>query len=150
MALRGTRWHILGLEQAFNSLDAQREAAEAYIASQRHEGWVCLPERYVSGYEYARGQSVVVDPEELDRLRPERERAITIDAFVAPERIDPVYHAGKTYYLVPDGPAGGKPYALLHRAMTDLGRHAIGQGVFGGDREQLALLRPLLALSVLG
>ena len=32
-----------GLQQEFNSLDAQREAAEAYIASQRHEGWVCLP-----------------------------------------------------------------------------------------------------------
>ena len=32
-----------GLEQAFNSLEAQREAAEAYIASQRHAGWVGLP-----------------------------------------------------------------------------------------------------------
>ena len=34
-----------GLEQPFNSLDAQREAAEAYIASQRHQGWLALPER---------------------------------------------------------------------------------------------------------
>jgi hypothetical protein len=31
-----------GLEQEFNSLRAQREACEAFIASQRHEGWVCL------------------------------------------------------------------------------------------------------------
>ena len=31
-----------GLEQEFNSLLAQREACEAFIASQRHEGWVCL------------------------------------------------------------------------------------------------------------
>ncbi len=38
-----------GLEQEFNSLDAQREAAEAYIASQAHEGWVCLPNRYDDG-----------------------------------------------------------------------------------------------------
>ena len=38
-----------GLEQEFNSLDAQREAAEAYIASQRHAGWSCLPERYDDG-----------------------------------------------------------------------------------------------------
>jgi site-specific DNA recombinase len=38
-----------GLDQAFNSLHAQREAAEAFIASQRHEGWVCLPERYDDG-----------------------------------------------------------------------------------------------------
>jgi len=38
-----------GLQQEFNSLDAQREAAEAYIASQKAEGWVCLPERYDDG-----------------------------------------------------------------------------------------------------
>ena len=38
-----------GLEQEFNSLDAQREAAEAFVASQRHEGWVALPDRYDDG-----------------------------------------------------------------------------------------------------
>jgi len=38
-----------GLEQDFNSLDAQRESAEAYIASQKAEGWVCLPDRYDDG-----------------------------------------------------------------------------------------------------
>jgi site-specific DNA recombinase len=38
-----------GLEQEFNSLDAQRESAEAFIASQRHEGWACLPDRYDDG-----------------------------------------------------------------------------------------------------
>jgi len=38
-----------GLEQEFNSLDAQREAAEAFITSQRHEGWVARPERYDDG-----------------------------------------------------------------------------------------------------
>src|SRR6185503_5308969 len=38
-----------GLEQAFNSLHAQREACLAYIASQRHEGWVALPTEYNDG-----------------------------------------------------------------------------------------------------
>ena len=38
-----------GLEQGFNSLDAQREAGEAFIASQKSEGWVCLPDRYDDG-----------------------------------------------------------------------------------------------------
>lgn len=38
-----------GLEQEFNSLDAQREACEAYIASQRHEGWTVLPALYDDG-----------------------------------------------------------------------------------------------------
>ena len=38
-----------GLEKEFNSLDAQREACEAYIASQRSEGWVLVPDRYDDG-----------------------------------------------------------------------------------------------------
>jgi DNA invertase Pin-like site-specific DNA recombinase len=38
-----------GLEQEFNSLQAQREACEAFINSQRHEGWVCLPKAYDDG-----------------------------------------------------------------------------------------------------
>ena len=35
-----------GLERAFNSLDAQREACEAYVLSQRAEGWELVPDRY--------------------------------------------------------------------------------------------------------
>src|SRR5512144_2370922 len=38
-----------GLEQNFNSLDAQRDACEAFIASQKHEGWTSLPEMYDDG-----------------------------------------------------------------------------------------------------
>jgi site-specific DNA recombinase len=38
-----------GLEQEFNSLDAQREAAQAYIASQQHAGWSLVPDRYDDG-----------------------------------------------------------------------------------------------------
>ncbi|UYV11956.1 MAG: recombinase family protein [Phycisphaera sp.] len=38
-----------GLDQEFNSLDAQRESAEAFVASQKAEGWTCLPDRYDDG-----------------------------------------------------------------------------------------------------
>jgi site-specific DNA recombinase len=38
-----------GLDQDFNSLDAQRESAEAFVKSQSHEGWICLPDRYDDG-----------------------------------------------------------------------------------------------------
>ena len=38
-----------GLEQSFNSLDAQRDACEAYIASQKHEGWSVVPDKYDDG-----------------------------------------------------------------------------------------------------
>ena len=38
-----------GLDQDFNTLDAQRESGEAYIRSQTHEGWICVPDRYDDG-----------------------------------------------------------------------------------------------------
>jgi site-specific DNA recombinase len=38
-----------GLSQPFNSLDAQRESAEAYVSSQRHMGWTTLERRYEDG-----------------------------------------------------------------------------------------------------
>ena len=62
-----------------------------------------------------------------------------------------MYHAGRTYYLVPDGNPGQKPYALLHRGMQENHVHALAHVVIGG-REQIVLLRPigdLLGLTVL-
>jgi DNA end-binding protein Ku len=105
----------------------------------------------VSGYEYSKGQYVVVDTAEVDKLRTEDDKAIKIDTFVAPEAIDPAYFSGRTYYLVPEGPVGLHTFAVIHRAMVEQNRYGIGQVVLHG-REQLVLLRPagdLLAMSVL-
>src|SRR6267142_1116947 len=48
-AIYGRKSTEEGLEQEFNSLHAQRESGAAYIASQQHEGWLCLPECYDDG-----------------------------------------------------------------------------------------------------
>jgi DNA end-binding protein Ku len=108
-------------------------------------------DQIVSGYEYAKGQYVVVDTDELDKLRTEDEKAITINTFIDPKALDPIYLAGKTYYLVPDGPVGQKPYELLHHGMNEQNRHAVAQVVMHG-REQVVLVRPiegLLCMSIL-
>jgi DNA end-binding protein Ku len=105
----------------------------------------------VSGFEYSKGQYVVIDPDEVDKLRSESDRSINVHSFVRADEIDPVYHSGRTYYLVPDGPVGQKPYALIQKSMTDENVQAVAQVVISG-REQLVLLRPidnLLALTVL-
>jgi site-specific DNA recombinase len=66
-----------GLDQAFNSLDAQREAGEAFVLSRKHEGWVCLPERYDDGG-YSGGN---VERPALKRLMADIEAGL-IDAVV--------------------------------------------------------------------
>ncbi len=95
----------------------------------------------VRGYEYAQGQYVVIDDDEVDKLRTASDRAINIDTFVAADAIDPVYFDGRTYYLAPDGAMANKPYAVLVEALEHLNRWAVGQAVFFG-REQLVLIRP--------
>jgi DNA end-binding protein Ku len=108
-------------------------------------------EEIVSGYEYAKDQYVVIDPDELQKLRQESDKAVSIEGFISPDEIDPLYFSGRTYYLLPDGPAGSRPYALLHKGMLDAGVVALAKIVMSG-RVQLVLVRPvgkLLSMSVL-
>jgi DNA end-binding protein Ku len=96
----------------------------------------------VAGYEYRKGQYVEIDPEELDALRTEKERSLTIDAFVADGEIDPVYFDGRMYFLVPDGPAGEEPYRVIADAMHREECWGVGQVVFSG-KDQIVAVRPL-------
>lgn len=98
-------------------------------------------EELVSGYERAKDQYVLVEPEELEQLRTESDKAITIQVFIHPDALDPLYYSGRNYYLVPDGPAGQKPFAVLQRIMAESSRFAVAQVVFAG-REETVLLRP--------
>ena len=70
----------------------------------------------VSGYEYAKGQYTVIDPAELDKLRSEDDKAITIDQFIHPESLDRIYLTGQSYYLLPEGRIGERPFALIRQA----------------------------------
>jgi DNA end-binding protein Ku len=99
-------------------------------------------EEIVSGYEYTKGKHVEIEQEELSKLRAEDEKAINIDAFVAPGAVDAMYLSGKTFFLVPAGSAGQKPYALLHEVMKEKNRYAIGRIVLSGHDETV-LIRPL-------
>ncbi len=98
-------------------------------------------EAIVSGYEYAKGRYVEIDPDELAKLRTKSEKSITIDGFLYPRDVDPIYYNSKTYYLVADRPAGEKPYRLLHDAMVEQGVYALAQVVLS-RHERLVLLRP--------
>lgn len=101
-----------------------------------------------SGYEYEKDQYVQLEPEEIVNLRSEADQAITIDTFLPPHDIDPRFLTGKTYYLVPEGPAGLKPYVLLHHVMRSKERNAVASVVMAGHDEAV-LIRPLEKLLVM-
>jgi DNA end-binding protein Ku len=96
-------------------------------------------EDIVKGYELTKDSYVIVTPDELDALDPERTRTIDIEDFVDLADIDPVYY-DHPYWLVPDKGAE-KAYGLLFGAMERAGKVAIAKVVLR-SKEQLVAIRP--------
>jgi DNA end-binding protein Ku len=96
-------------------------------------------EKIVKGYELTRDRYVLINPDELEALDPERTRTIDIEDFVDLADIDPVYY-DHPYYLVPDKGAA-KAYGLLLNAMEHAGKVAIARVVLR-SKEQLVAIRP--------
>lgn len=96
----------------------------------------------VSGYEFAKGQYAVIDTSELQKLRAENDKSISVEQFVDEEEIDDRYLTGSCYFLVPDGPVGQKAYSLVRDVMIQSKLRGIAQIVLS-NKEQLVLLRPV-------
>ena len=96
-------------------------------------------EDIVKGYELTKEHYVVITPDELEALDPEKSRTIDIEDFVDLSEIDPIYY-DHPYYLVPDKGAA-KAYGLLLKAMEESGKVAIARVVLR-SKEQLVAIRP--------
>jgi DNA end-binding protein Ku len=92
----------------------------------------------VRGYEVAKGEFVVLEPDEIDEAKPESSTTIDIGDFVEADEIDPVFFE-KTYFLEPTE-VGAKPFSLLRRALEESDRVAVAR-VTIRTRERLAVLR---------
>src|SRR5215210_2904169 len=96
-------------------------------------------EHVVKGYELAPDRYVVITPEELESLDPEKTRTIDIEDFVDLDDIDPIFY-DHPYYLVP-APGSEKAFALLRDAMAQAGKVAIARVVIR-SKESLVAIRP--------
>jgi DNA end-binding protein Ku len=92
----------------------------------------------VRGFEVAKGEYVVLDPEEIEDAKPESASTIEIGDFVELDEIDPIYFE-KTYFLEPTE-VGAKPFSLLKRALEETKRVAVARVVIR-TRERLATIR---------
>ncbi|HEX2505758.1 MAG TPA: Ku protein [Gaiellaceae bacterium] len=96
----------------------------------------------VKGWEFAKGQFVIVEEEDLEAIAVEKSQSIDIVRFVPVEQVDPIYF-DRTYYLAPaSAEAQRRPYVLLLRAMQQEQMGAVGKFVLWG-KENLCLIRPL-------
>ena len=96
-------------------------------------------DQIVKGYELTKDRYVVITPDELESLDPEKTRTVDIEDFVDLDEIDPVYY-DHPYYLVPDKGAT-KAYGLLLGAMKQANKVAIARVVLR-SKEQLVAIRP--------
>ena len=123
----------------FNTLDRthHQRVKQQYISSKTGE--VVERSDTVKGYEYSRGQYVVLADEELKALEKQSDGTIAIEKFVPIATVDPIYFE-KTNFLGPDK-GGHKAYRLLSVAMKDASMVAVGRWSARG-RQQLVLIRP--------
>lgn len=93
----------------------------------------------VKGYEYQKGEYVVIEADEIKKIEPKTAKAMEILEFVKAEDVDPVYFES-SYYLMPEE-AGRRPYALLVRALEQSQYLAVAKLTMH-NREYTVLLRP--------
>jgi DNA end-binding protein Ku len=125
---------------SFNQLEEGTGARIRYKKVSDATGEEVPAERIKRGYEISKGRYVMIEPDELDVLRPKGSHAIEIEEFVDLDEIDPLYFE-QPYYLVPDA-RGVKPYKLLVEAMTELNKVAIGR-IIVRSKERLVAIRPV-------
>jgi DNA end-binding protein Ku len=92
----------------------------------------------VKGYEFEKGRYVVVDEEDIEKVRVESTRVINLEKFTEDTAIDPIY-LERPYYLAPDGPAAKESFAVIREGMK--GMAGIGKVALYG-REYLIKVQP--------
>jgi DNA end-binding protein Ku len=124
---------------SFNQLD-DRTMSRIRLKKVSSESGEEVPEEHiVKGYQVAKDQYVVVDPDELEPFIPSATKAIDLEEFVDLTDIDPVFY-DTPYIVAPD--KSSKPYVLLAKAMEESGKVAVGTFVMR-SKEYLAALRAI-------
>jgi DNA end-binding protein Ku len=92
----------------------------------------------VKGYEFEKGRYVVMNEEDISKVRPESTRVIDLVQFTDATAIDPIY-VERPYYLAPDGPMALEAFAVMREGMK--GKAGIGKLALYG-REYLVAVQP--------
>jgi DNA end-binding protein Ku len=93
----------------------------------------------VKGFEYRKGEYVIIEPEEIKKIEPKTAKTMEILEFVKTSDVDPIYFES-SYYMVPEE-AGRRPYALLTKALEESEYVAIAKLTMH-NREYTVFLRP--------
>lgn len=130
----------------FNYLHRQDLSPISYAKVCRKDGKEVKAEDIVRGYEYQKGDFVVLNEEDFKKADVEKTYSITIDDFVLEKDVD-IKYADKPYYLEPEK-QGTVVYALFREALIESKKVGIGKFVLK-EREHLVMLKPQGSVIVL-
>jgi DNA end-binding protein Ku len=130
----------------FDLLDKRDFAPVGYQRVNKRTGKEVAPDQLVKGYEYAKGEYVVVSDADFRQANVKATQTVEIQAFVEAAEIAPCYF-DTPYYLEP-GKRAGKGYALLRETLRRTGRVGVATVVLRA-RQHLALVMPVGRLLVL-
>ncbi len=122
----------------FNQLHTKDHERIRYKKICGHCGEEIKSDEIVKGYEYEKGQYVVVSDEEFERIKTEKDKSIQILHFAQLNQISPVYY-NKAYQVVPEK-GGEKAFELLRKALMDEQKIAIGKTVLGTKETLMAII----------
>lgn len=94
----------------------------------------------IKGYEFEKDKYVVIEQDELDKIKLRSEKTIELTKFVSVDSVQDVY-IDATYYLAPDGPVAEEPYRVVREALEQTKTAGVGKLTISG-RERPVLLRP--------
>jgi DNA end-binding protein Ku len=94
----------------------------------------------VKGYEYRKGEYIIIEPSELENLRVPSKHTIEVNQFVGLDELLPEY-IEKPYFVVPENDSQAEAFAVIRKALQESGKVAIGKVSFAG-REHIVAIRP--------
>lgn len=126
---------------SFNMLhrdDLHRINQQLVCSSEQCGGTVVQRSEIVKGFEYKKGEYVVVEPEDIKKIEPQTSKVMQVLEFVDANEVDPVYFDA-SYYLTPEE-AGISAYKLLVKAM-EFGKYYGIAKLFMHNREHTVVIR---------
>jgi DNA end-binding protein Ku len=126
------------IDVGFHQLHKEDEGRIRYKKMCENCGHEVKSDQIVKGYEYEKGQHVVVTDAEIEKIKTEKEKSIQILHFVDFAQICSIFY-DRASYALPE-PGGEKAYELLRRALLEEGKAAIGKTVLGTKETLLAIL----------
>lgn len=125
---------------SFNQLSKATHNPVKYVKKDKVTDETLSAQDIVKGYQYEPGHYVIIDKEDIDKIKIKSSKVIEIEGFVDAEEVHPTLF-DQPYFIGPDGDVAAKTYGLLMKTLEKSGKIGVGRVVLR-DRESIVLLTP--------